>query len=507
MDKQDVVLEMKHITKEFPGVKALDNVSFYAKKGEILSLVGENGAGKSTLMKVLSGAYPCHSFEGDIFISGEKKEFHNTADSEKAGIAMIFQEISMHLDLTIGENLMLGSWPVKKGPFIDKKKMYRRASQALEAIHMETDVYAPLRILNTSQMQLVCIARALAKNPSILVLDEPTSSLTEAESRHLFRILHELKQKGITSILISHKLEEVFEHSDRVTVLRDGKVISTYDICKAERKKIIKDMVGRSMDQMYPERVHNPGQVILKAEHFYVSHPTAPDRFVVKDVSFELRQGEILGFAGLVGAGRSELMNAVFGKWKKESGKLFIKGKEVRINSPTDAVRHGIAMVTENRKEDGFVGVMDIGHNICLAKLPQLSRHGIMNSRKEKENAEKYFRLLDIRAPGIETEVQTLSGGNQQKTILGKWMSVHPDILILDEPTKGIDIAAKNAIYNHMAEMAADGMAIIMISSEMPELIAMADRVIVLAGGQKTGELNKEEITEMNIMNLAIKGL
>lgn len=507
MNKQEIVLEMKNITKEFPGVKALDHVSFFARKGEILSLVGENGAGKSTLMKVLSGAYPACSFEGEICISGKRKEFQNTADSEKAGIAMIFQEISMHLDLTIGENLMLGSWPLKKGPFIDKKKMYQKAEEALETIHMKADVHAPLRVLNTSQMQLVCIARALAKNPSILVLDEPTSSLTEAESRHLFRILRELKKKGITSILISHKLEEVFENSDRVTVLRDGKVISTYDIGKADRGTIIKDMVGRSMDQMYPDRLRTPGEVILKAEHFYVSHPTAPDRFVVRDVSFELKKGEILGFAGLVGAGRSELMNAVFGKWKKADGKLFIKGEEVKIKSPTDAVRRGMAMVTENRKEDGFVGVMEIGRNICLAKLPQLSKHGVMRPKKEKENAEKYFHLLDIRAPGIHTEVQTLSGGNQQKTILGKWMSVHPDVLILDEPTKGIDIAAKNAIYNHMAEMAANGVAIIMISSEMPELIAMADRVIVLAGGQKTGELSGEEINEINIMNLAIQGL
>ena len=507
MDRQEIVLEMKHITKKFPGVKALDNVSFYAKRGEILALVGENGAGKSTLMKVLSGAYPCHSFEGDIYISGEKKEFQSTADSEKSGISMIFQEISMHLDLTVGENLMLGAWPLKKGPFIDKKKMYKKAKEALKTIHMEADVYAPLRTLNTSQMQLICIARALAKHPSILVLDEPTSSLTETESAHLFQILHELKRKGITCILISHKLEEVFENSDRVTVLRDGKVISTYGIQDVERGTIIKDMVGRNMDQMYPHRTYRSGEVILKAEHFYVAHPTAPERFIVKDVSFELRKGEILGFAGLVGAGRSELMNAVFGKWKKAGGTLFIKGKEVKITSPTDAVKQGIAMVTENRKEDGFVGVMDIGHNICLAKLPQLSRHGIMNSKKERENAETYFDLLDIRAPGIYKEVQTLSGGNQQKTILGKWMSVHPDILILDEPTKGIDIAAKNAIYNHMAQMAADGMAIIMISSEMPELIAMADRVIVLAGGKKTGELSKEEITEMNIMNLAVQGL
>lgn len=507
MIDEKFVLEMKNITKEFPGVRALNHVSFNAKRGEILSLVGENGAGKSTLMKVLSGAYAHGTFEGEILIEGQKREFQNTADSEKAGIAMIFQEISMHLDLTVGENLMLGAWPKKKGPFIDKKEMYKSAKKALEQIHMDVDVYAPLRVLNTSQMQLVCIARALSKNPSILVLDEPTSSLTDEESKYLFRILHDLKKKGITSILISHKLEEVFENSDRITVLRDGKVISTYDIHEADRNTIIRDMVGRPMDQMYPERKSRIGDVILKAEHFYVSHPTVPERFIVKDVSFELRKGEILGFAGLVGAGRSELMNAVFGKWKKAEGKLYINGEEVKIHSPADAVKNGIAMVTENRKEDGFVGVLDIGQNICLAKLPQLSHHGFMNEKKEKENAKKYFELLDIRAPGIFTEAQTLSGGNQQKTILGKWMSIHPDILILDEPTKGIDIAAKNAIYNHMAELAENGMAIIMISSEMPELIAMADRIVVLAGGIKTGELNAGDINQVNIMNLAIKGL
>lgn len=507
MKDEKYVLEMKDITKEFPGVKALDKVSFNAKRGEILSLVGENGAGKSTLMKVLSGAYAANSFEGSIYIKGEKKEFQNTSDSEKAGIAMIFQEISMHLDLTVGENLMLGSWPIKRGPFIDKKKMYERAKRSLEMIHMDLDVYAPLRILNTSQMQLVCIARALAKNPSILVLDEPTSSLTDAEAQYLFQILHELKAKGITSILISHKLEEVFENSDRVTVLRDGKVISTYDIKEVERSTIICDMVGRSMNQLYPKREKHIGEAVLKAENFYVSHPTAPDRYVVKNVSFELHKGEILGFVGLVGAGRSELMNAIFGKWKKAGGRLYMKGTEINIHSPADAVQHGLAMVTENRKEDGFVGVLDIGHNICLAKLPQLSRHGFMNKKKETENAEKYFELLDVRAPGIFTEAQTLSGGNQQKMILGKWMSIHPDVLILDEPTKGIDIAAKNAIYNHIVELAGAGMAIIMISSEMPELIAMSDRIIVLAGGIKTGELQGDEINQMNIMDLAIKGL
>ena len=503
----NVILEMKNITKEFPGVRALDSVSLTAREGEILALVGENGAGKSTLMKVLSGAYPHSAYEGDIFIRGQKMQFSTTLDSEKAGIAMIFQEISMHLDLTVAENLLLGTLPKAKGPFISRKRMYEMAGQALDNIHLDVDPHALLRTVNTSQMQLICIARALSKHPSILVLDEPTSALTETESKQLYKILHELKRKGITSILISHKLDEGFANADRVTVLRDGQVISTYAVGMIDRNAIIRDMVGRSMEQFYPEKHTEIGEVVLKAEHFSVGHPTSPERYIVKDVSFEVRKGEILGFAGLVGAGRSELMNAIFGKWKKAEGRLLVEGNEVDIKEPVDAVGCGLAMVTENRKADGLVGVLDIGRNICMASLPGLSSHGFMKEKEEKKSAQRYFQALDIRAPGIYTEVRTLSGGNQQKVILGKWMLTDPKVLILDEPTKGIDIAAKNAIYELMTELAKKGMAIIMISSEMPELVSMSDRVVVLAGGRKTGELTGDEISQVNIMDLAIKGL
>ncbi|WP_411336783.1 sugar ABC transporter ATP-binding protein [Ruminococcus gauvreauii] len=505
--KDNILLEMKNITKEFPGVRALDSVSFTAEKGEILALVGENGAGKSTLMKVLSGAYPCHSYDGEILINGKKMEFTTTLDSEKAGIAMIFQEISMHLDLTVAENLLLGTLPRSRGPFISKRKMFDLAQDALNQIHLDVDSHELLRVMNTSQMQLICIARALYKKPSILVLDEPTSALTETESKQLFKILHDLKKQGITSILISHKLDEVFANADRVTVLRDGKVISTHEVGKIGRSAIIRDMVGRSMDQFYPERHAVIGDTVLKAEHFSVGHPTTPERYIVKDVSFEVRKGEILGFAGLVGAGRSELMNAVFGKWRKAEGRLYIDHQEVEIKEPIDAVRHGLAMVTENRKEDGMIGVLNIGRNICLASLPKLSSYGFMKKSEEQKNAETYFRALDIRAPGIYTEIRTLSGGNQQKVILGKWMLTAPKVLILDEPTKGIDIAAKNAIYELMTKLSEQGMAIIMISSEMPELVSMSDRIVVLAGGRKTGELSGDEISQVNIMELATKGL
>lgn len=502
MDERNVILEMKNITKRFPGVLALDQVNLCAYKGEIHALCGENGAGKSTLMKILSGSYEASSYEGEIFVNGQKCHFLKPMDSEKMGIGMIYQEISMHLDMSIAENLFLGRWS-KRGRLVDWKKMKADAKYYLDMVGLDIDPDMILRQLGASQQQLVSIARALSKDPQILVLDEPTSPLTGKEADRLFEILHSLKEKGIACILITHKMDEVFTHADRVTVIRDGKTISSHPLTETSSQQIIKDMVGREITNFYPKEKVELGDAVLEVRDFSVRHPSIPDRRIIDNVSFTLHRGEILGLAGLVGAGRSELVNAVFGKDRKLHGTVLLDGREIEIRSPKDAIAGGIALVTEDRKADGMVANMTIAENITLPNLEAISSHGIMKLRKENSFSEKYFKDLMIKAPSMEVLLQQLSGGNQQKVVLAKWMARDLKVLILDEPTRGIDVATKYEIYKIMVSLAKKGVGIIMISSELPELMSMADRIMVISNKKITGTLDSEDFSQEKIMELS----
>lgn len=497
------ILEMKNITKKFPGVVALKDVSFEATKGEILALVGENGAGKSTLMKILSGSYGEDSYEGQVFIDGEEMHFSNPRVSEEAGIAMIYQEISLHLDLSVAENIFLGNWETTFGGIVNWSEINSQAKKYLDMVKLDVRPDEILMYLSTSQLQLVSIAKALSKEPRILVLDEPTSALTATEAETLFEILKKLKSEGITSILISHKLDEVFENADRITVLRDGKVISSTKTSEASKDKIVSDMVGRTITGFYPKEKVEIGEPILKIENFTVSHPFNPNKNIVENVSFELRRSEILGIAGLVGSGRSELVNAIFGSIRRIDGNVYLNGELVDIKNPTEAINHGIALVTEDRKKDGLIEMLSIKLNTTIANLRYLNRHGVINFKKEKAEAQKYYDRLNVRAPGLDTLVQNLSGGNQQKVVLSKWLMSNPEILIMDEPTRGIDVGAKHEIYKIMIELVKSGISIIMISSEMPELLAMCDRFIVLTGGKIKGNFAAGETNHEKIMELA----
>jgi len=499
------LLEMRNITKVFPGVVALDNVSFEAYPGEIVAIVGENGAGKSTLMKILSGSFPTNSFEGQIFINEKEMNFIDPAQSEQNGIAMIYQEIPIHLNLTVAENLCVGHWPTKKNGGVDWQALNSKAEDQLKLMDLDINPRLNAGNFNISQLQILSIIRAFSKKPLILVLDEPTSALTQTESDKLFMLIKKLKTNGITSLLITHKLDEVFENSDRVIVLRDGKVINSHVTADTDQNKLIEEMVGRKFRTFFPDRESKIGDVLLRVENYTVPHPFVPNKNIIENVSFEVHEGEILGLAGLIGAGRSELVNAIYGKIKKTTGKLFIRNNLVQIKTPQEAINHGIALVTEDRKVDGFVGKLDIKDNITLASLRKISTWGRLLHQKEKEYANSYFNKMDIRAPSLSNLLDTLSGGNQQKVVLSKCLMTEPKILILDEPTKGIDVASKHAIYEIMASLTKQGIAIIMISSELPELISMSDRVVVLSAGRKTGELSGSEISQVEIMRLATR--
>lgn len=501
----EYILEMKNITKEFPGVKALSNVNLQIRRGEIHSLCGENGAGKSTLMKVLSGVYPYKSYTGDIVINGEVQKFHKISDSEKAGVAIIYQELALVKDITVAENILLGKLINKKG-IVNWNAVYMRAKKILEEMEASIDLNEKVRNIGVGQQQLVEIAKALALDADILILDEPTAALTESEVETLLKIMKKLREKGVTCIMISHKLNEVFEVSDNITVLRDGLSIRTMSAKETNEDEVIKYMVGRELTQRYPEMKREAKETMLEVEHLNLTDPSGHQ--VVKDVSFSVRAGEIVGLAGLMGAGRTETISSVFGAVKgKVTGTIKIEGKEVQIHSPLDAICQGMAFLSEDRKRYGLIQGQSISKNISISSMDQVNTHGVINLSQEYDITRSYAKELGVKANSVDVNVETLSGGNQQKVLLARCLMTKPKILFLDEPTRGIDVGAKYEIYVLMNELAKQGTAIVMVSSEMPEVIGMSDRVLVMREGKIGGELARAELTQEGIMQIASGGI
>ena len=501
------ILEMKSITKTFPGVKALDNVNFQVEKGEIHCLVGENGAGKSTLMKVLSGVYPYGEYSGDIVLNGEAQRFSSIRDSEKAGIAIIYQELALIPELTVYENIFLGH-EIKKGKLIDWNETVMQAGEMLKKVKLNNvNPATQVKDLGVGKQQLIEIAKALSKNVKLLILDEPTAALNEGDSENLLKLLRELKEQGVTSVMISHKIKEVIAIADTVTVLRDGQTICSLSAASGEisESKIIKYMVGREIDNIFPKRdIKDFGDIVLEIKKWCAYDPKL-GRDILHDLDFNVRKGEIIGIAGLMGAGRTELAHSIFGNPEeyKLKGDLFVMGQKKHFKSPYDAIKAGVAYVTEDRKGNGLILIDDIKQNISIANLKELAQQGILNENEEVKSANYYKSSLNIKAPSVEQKVGNLSGGNQQKVSLGKWLFVKPNVLILDEPTRGIDVGAKFEIYTLMNKLVEQGLSIIMISSELPEILGMSDRIYVVSEGKIAGELTAEEATQEKIMEMA----
>lgn len=499
----NTILEMKHVTKKFPGVIALNDISINVKKGEILGIVGENGAGKSTLMKVLSGSYTSKEYEGEIWVNGEKQTFMSVADAKKVGIEMVYQEVNAMYEASIAENIYVGNLPGIG--FVDYKKLYRDTQNLLDQLGMPIHPKTIAGCLNSGQLQLLSIVRAIAANPKIMVLDEPSTALTDSEVNILMKFLEKLRTEGVSCIYISHKLEEIFRICDRVTIIRDGCAITSGAITGFTNDTLVEGMIGRKAPDMYAKSQHKSGAPVLEVKNLFVKHPTIDNRNIVDGISFHLRKGEILGIGGLVGAGRSETLGAIFGQLTKGVKKeIRIEGKEVIINNPKDAIRAGIGFVTEERKLTGFIQTMSIKENLSLISLPDLPKKFFIDKKAEEKKARTIFDRLRVKAPNMETMVVNLSGGNQQKVVLGKCLMKSPRILFIDEPTKGIDIGAKAEFYKIMDELVEEGVSIVMVSSDMPELISISDRVIVISDGKITGEFVSDQITQKNVMKAAI---
>ena len=497
----EFVLEMRGVCKSFPGVKALDHAQLKLRPGTVHALMGENGAGKSTLMKCMFGIYKMD--EGDIYIDGQKTVISDPLEAWDKGISMVHQELQPIPARTIGENIFLGRYPMKKAlgfiPVVDHDKMYEDTAKLLKRVRMDFDPKQKLGTLTVSQMQSVEIAKAVAGNCRVLILDEPTSSLTQNEVEALFRIVEDLKKEGVAIVYISHKMDEILRISDEVTIMRDGQYIGTWEAKDLTTDFIITKMVGRELTNLYPKRENVPGDVVFEVEDFTSINPRS-----FRHCSFNVRKGEILGVAGLVGAQRTELMEGLFGTRSHTSGTIRYQGKELKITRPKDAIDHGIAMLTEDRRGSGIMGVLSVADNISVASLNKYVDYGFMlNTKKIDELVEENRRKMNIKTPSGKTLIQSLSGGNQQKVLIGRWLANNPDVLILDEPTRGIDVGAKYEIYCIIADLAKQGKSIIMISSEMGELIGMSDRIMVMCDGRITGFIDGKEANQENIMALA----
>ncbi len=500
------ILEMRNITKEFPGVKALNNVSFKVAEGEIHCLVGENGAGKSTLMKVLSGVYPHGSYSGEILFAGVPQRFSGIADSERAGIAIIYQELALVPDLTVYENIFLGH-EVRNGLLVDWNETIKQSVEMLKKVRLNVNPAATIRELGVGKQQLVEIAKALSKDVKLLILDEPTAALNEDDSANLLDLLRDLRTHGVTCIMISHKLKEVMAIADTITVLRDGQTICTLDKegDSVTEGMLIKHMVGREIDNVYPAReAHAFGETVLELRDWNAIE-SGSGRRILRDVNLNVRKGEIVGLAGLMGSGRTELALSVFGNpdGYRLNGELYLNGSRRDLRTPEDAIRAGIAYVTEDRKGDGLILIQDVKQNISLANLRALAERGVVDANREIQVANGYRSSLNIKTPSVEQTVGNLSGGNQQKVSLGKWLFVSPSLLILDEPTRGIDVGAKYEIYTIMNQLVQQGLSILMISSELPEILGMSDRIYIVASGRIAGEMPIGEATQEKIMHLA----
>ena len=500
---QEFVLEMNGVCKSFPGVQALDHAQLHLRPGTVHALMGENGAGKSTLMKCLFGVYKMD--EGDIVYNGELVKIENPFDALQKGIAMVHQELQPIPERPIAENIYCGRYPEKKFlgliKTVDHKKMYEQTAALLKGLGLDFDAKAKLGSLSVSQMQLVEIAKAVSANAKIVIMDEPTSSLTQNEVDTLFSIIERLKKNGCSIIYISHKMDEILKISDEVTIMRDGKYIGTWPSRELTTDLIITKMVGRELTNLFPKRENVPGDVILKVKDFTSIHPKS-----FRDVSFELKKGEILGVSGLVGAQRTELMEGIFGLRASERGTITYLGKHLKITRPKNAIENGIALLTEDRRGSGIFGVLSVADNVSVASLQQyLILHTMLNDKKIAQLVKDNVKKLSIKTPSIKTPIQSLSGGNQQKVIISRWLANDPDVLIMDEPTRGIDVGAKYEIYCIIAELAKQGKSIIMISSEMPELIGMADRIMVMCDGRVTGVVDGKDMNQETIMELATR--
>lgn len=499
----EIILQMKSITKTFPGVKALDNVNLKVKKREIHSLCGENGAGKSTLMKVLSGVHPYGTYEGDIIYKGEVCKFKEIRDSEKKGIVIIHQELALIPYLSIAENIFLGNEQQNRG-VIDWNKTYHKTEQLLKRVGLDENPNTLVCDIGVGKQQLVEIAKALSKKVELLILDEPTAALNEVESENLLNLLLDLKEEGISSILISHKLNEVSAVADQITILRDGSTIETIikETNMIDENRIIRGMVGRDIVDRFPKRNHQVGDVIFEVKNWVVYDPMSTERKVIDGVNFNVRAGEVIGLAGLMGSGRTELAMSLFGRsfGTKISGEVYKNGKKIDLKTIEQAVKNGVAYVTEDRKQYGLVLIDDICRNISLSSLEKISHLGKVNENQEKQIAEEYRLKMNIKSPSIFQKTENLSGGNQQKVVLSKWILTNPDVLILDEPTRGIDVGAKYEIYLIINELVAQGKSVIIISSELPEVLGMSDRVYVMNEGKIVGELQGEQATQESVM-------